>query len=233
MSTVVGGSAIVAFPALLALGYAPVVAIGTYATAMFPAGLMSAYADRANAPRFDRTFWWHSLMALAGGGIGAVLLIRTPNQVLEKAAPLLIIFATITFAFAPKLGVAFRHSKHGLDSSTFYVVSFFIYLYGGYFGAGIGIIMLALYSTIGLDLRRAAVLKNVMTSLNTIVAILVFASSGSVAPLTAAILLVGGTVGGYAGGRLTMVLPAKAFRSMVISGAIVLASISTYRYWSS
>lgn len=234
ITTVVGGSSLIVFPAMLALGFAPVPALASYAVASFPAGLAGVLADRASAPARDRRFLWQAGLSVAGGATGSLLLVNTPARLLDWLVPLLIGLATLLFAYANTLRALLARAgqKHPGDRIGLRLASALTYIYGGYFGTGIGIILMALFAATGItDLRQANVQKNLLLSFNAAAGMTVLILDRQVVWPAAMAMLVGAVLGGYAGGRLVMTMPTRYFRAIVVGVGAVMTVVYAARYW--
>jgi uncharacterized protein len=182
IAAIVGGAAVVTYPALIASGVPPQLAAICNLTALIPATMLAALADRSQLPPFNRAFAGLILASAIGAGCGAVLLLVTPGRLFAEIVPLLLGFATVLFAYSERIGAHWRAraADRGHDIA-FSVGSLKMLLpvsfYGGYFGAGVGVMILGVFSlATGGDYRSANVAKNFVSSLNGLIAAIVFAS---------------------------------------------------------
>lgn len=237
IATMVGGAAVVTYPALLASGLTPQVAAICNLAAIMPATMVAALSDRSQLPRFNRAFVVMVAMSLIGASIGAACLLLTPERVFVWLVPVLLAFATVLFANSERISawMRARAEKRGHEISfnigslkALLPVSF----YGGYFGAGLGILMLGVFSlATGGDYRSANVAKNFVSSLNGMVATLVFVSQGAV-PWPNALPLMAGTIGGgLVGAYLARVVPRSVIRVLVVIVGLGLSAWLARRYW--
>ncbi len=221
MNALAGGGTFFSFPALLATGLAPVTANATNAVALWPASLAAAWAARASLRPLGRYLLPLLLAGLAGGLLGGLLLLAGGDAVFSLLIPWLLLAATALFAASPWLSrwLAARrkeprevppHSPGSLGAHGLVAV------YGGYFGAGMGILQLAAFSIEGHALVRANALKNLISAVIYSVASLTFIIAGRVSWAELAIVLGGATLGGYAGGALSQRLPTRWLRALVI-----------------
>jgi uncharacterized protein len=198
---------------------------------------MAALSDRKQLPPFDRAFVGMALVSMIGAGAGAVLLLTTPERFFEILVPLLLGFATVLFAFAQRAGdwLRARARQRGRDIA-FSVTSLKMLLpvsfYGGYFGAGLGVLVLGVMSVAtGGDYRSANVVKNLVVSLNCAAAAVVFIIRGTVLwPQTLA-LMAGTIAGGVAGASLARVMPREIMRVAVVAVGALLTAFFAWRYW--
>ncbi len=165
-----------------------------------------------------------SAIVALGGLLGAGLLLQTGAVAFEGLVPWLLLAATLLFAFGPVLAsasVRMRSESRWLTSS----VEFLFAVYGGYFGAGLGVLLIAALTIIGIrDVHMANAQKNWLATIITTISVLVFALAGAIAwPQTIAVLF-GALIGGYGGARLAKRIPASALRIVVIIVGLVLSA---------
>jgi len=238
LSTIIGGAAIFTFPALLATGLPPVNAAACNVTAMTPCNFIAAVADHTQLPRINRSFVVMILASCLAALSGGALLLLTPTRVLAFLVPVLLGFATILFALSPRISAWLRkraeevvaHDPHASGHSVAALVP--VSMYGGYFGAGVGVLLLAVLSVgTGGDYRAANVLKNLVTSLNSVAAAMLFIVQGVVVwPQTLA-MMSGAFVGGLLGSWLARSLPRELMRVVVVIVGALLTAIFVRRYW--
>jgi uncharacterized protein len=235
VTAVVGGASLITFPALLAAGLPAIVANASNTVALTPGNLVAGVADLERFPRWERSFVGLILVAVAGSVAGAALLLLTPDRAFTAVVPLLIGFATILFAEAgPIRGwIAARATAAGGGSDGLRLLLFApVAVYGGYFGAGMSVMLLALLSVSrGEDFRATNVLKNLLSGLTSVVAVVVFVMQGVVAWPATLVMMAGALVGGFAGGRLVRVLPPAPVRGIVVAAGTVLTLVYAWRYW--
>jgi uncharacterized membrane protein YfcA len=236
MNAMAGGGTILTFPTLVFLGMPAVGANATSTVALLPgaATSMAGYRREVSANRgWLRTLF---LPCLLGGMLGSVLLLRTPEKTFQHLAPILILFATILFMlrgvlakrFAPKSGTP---DASGLSRGrwlTAVLLQFAVAVYGGYFGAGIGILMLALLGFLGLtDILAMNGLKNFFNLCINGVAAAYFVIQGAVSWPEAGVLAVGAAIGGYSGARFSRRIgQEKARAAVVVIGLLVTALLA-------
>ncbi len=237
IASVVGGAAIVAYPALIATGLTPQFAAVCNLVALMPATMLAALSDRSQLPPLNRAFIGLIVASVTGAGIGASLLLLTPQRVFSVLVPLLLGFATVLFAFAERISSYIRARAAGRGHDlTFNVTSLKMLLpvsfYGGYFGAGVGILMLGVFSVAtGGDYRPANVTKNFVTSLNGLSAAIVFIAQGAVPWSHALPLMAGSVVGGLIGAQIARVVPRKVMRVLIVVVGAALTVSFARRYW--
>jgi uncharacterized membrane protein YfcA len=211
MNAVAGGGTLVTFPALIALGVPPITANATSTVALWPGTMTSLWGYRAELRGARRWAGAFAIPSLAGGVIGALLLLVTPERRFEAIVPWLILGATALFMAQGPLMRRLReaapaHQLEDADGSLrppatpFLVYQFFVSIYGGYFGAGAGILMLAAFGLMGLtNIHQMNGLKNWGGGVMNLVAVLIFAASGIVDWPIALAMAVGATLGGIGG----------------------------------
>ena len=211
-----GGGSFITLPALMLAGMDARAANITSTIALFPAQLVTAITGREHVQGAGGlSLTMLLVISLVGGALGAVLLLVTPSNFFAVLVPWLVLFATAVFAygsFMPKKeGRGFRM---GRASSA--IVQFLISIYGGYFGGGIGFLMLAALSAGGLAMRAAGATKNLLATAMNASAVLIFVFSPQVHWTAAAIACAGSVAGGYAGGIMMNRIPEKALRLLVV-----------------
>ena len=219
-----GGGSFLTFPALLLSGLDPRAANITSTVALFPAQVATGFAGRRQASGTPSlSFRALFLISIVGGALGAVLLLETPTSVFAAMVPWLVLFATAVFAW----GSFFRRtaqSPRPLAAPAAASLQFGISLYGGYFGGGIGILMLAALTLSGLALRNAGATKNVLAGVMNSSAVLIFLFSRQVAWKQVALVAVGATAGGQLGAYLLNRVNEKALRIGIIGLGLALAA---------
>lgn len=230
VNAIAGGGTFFTFSALVAAGLPPVVANATSAVAVTPANLASAWAYRreliANLKRFTAL----GIISLIGGMIGAYILTVTDNSAFRKLVPWLLLFATVLFAASPRI-VALaraigRYEGHHPSTKAWAVglaFQFIVAIYGGFFGAGMGIVMLAaLAITEGDDFHLINSAKHLCSTLIQLVAVVLFVIAGLVSWRETAIVGGASVIGGYLGVVFGRRLSAGMIRWLVIGvGAIL------------
>jgi uncharacterized membrane protein YfcA len=238
VTAIVGGASLITFPVLLATGLPAIVANASNSVALTPANLIAGLADLKRLPPWDRSLGGLIVIAIAGSVAGALLLLVTPEKAFTAVIPLLIGTATILFALSGpiRLWIAARPAAvartDGVSGGLGMLLFTRVAVYGGYFGAGMSVMLLALLSVSRADEFRANnVLKNLLSGLTGLVAVVVFVSQGMVAWPPTLVTMAGGLAGGFLGGRLVRVLPAELVRWVVITVGTVLTLVYARRYW--
>jgi uncharacterized protein len=237
IASIVGGAAVVAYPVLIATGVSPQLAAVCNLTALMPAMMLAALSDRTQLPPFNRAFIGLIATSVIGAGLGASLLLLTPERMFSVLVPLLLGFATVLFAYAERISAWLRSRAADRGHElAFNVASLKMLLpvsfYGGYFGAGVGILMLGVFTVAtGGDYRSANVTKNFVSSLNGLAAAVIFISQGVVVwPQTLA--LMAGTIGGgLIGARIARIIPRQIVRVLIVVTGAALTVTFARRYW--
>jgi len=226
MNAVAGGGTFVALPALALMGLPPTVANASSTVALFPGTLASAWSYRKDIRPLDAASTGRLLtLSLAGGLIGALLLLLTPESAFSALIPWLLLLATATLAAGPRLTVQLR--KRGLHTGPRFllVAQFMLGVYGGYFGGAVGLMMLAAWSlATSADLRVLNPLRTLMVAGANGVAVVCFTVTGNVRWRETLIVMAGGIVGGYIGAQLGRRLPLPLLRATILTIAVITTS---------
>lgn len=222
-NTLAGGGSFITFPTLLLVGLNPLAANMTSTIALFPMQITAALAGRSllsdvGPVRFRRLF----LVSCLGGVVGAFLLLNTPVSIFARLVPWLVLFATGVFAW----GSFRRKALHVVQFAsplTLLAVQAGIAIYGGYFGGGIGFLMLAALTIAGLPIRAATADKNFLAMSMNASAVAIFAFSSQVDWTAVVALAIGGIGGGLAGSWMVHRVPEKLLRGFVVTVGAVLS----------
>jgi uncharacterized membrane protein YfcA len=226
MNAMAGGGTFFSFPAMLAAGVPPVTANASNTVALWPASISSAWAYRREAMRHGR---WAALLALvsvAGGLIGGLLLLAISNQTFMRLIPWLLLVATTLFAFSAQISRLIKWIKAHMKiasadqpgSAGGAVFQLMVAIYGGFFGAGMGILTLAALSIQGFeDIQEINALKNLTSAMNYTVAAATFIIAGAISWPHTLVALVTAAIGGYVGASFARKLPAIWLKRLVIA----------------
>ena len=208
VNSVAGGGSLISFPTLIFIGQPPILANATNTAAIWPGSLSSAIVYRKDAKTYRNLLLTLAIPSVIGGLLGAILLVITPPEFFKRIVPFMVLFATLLFTFRNFINKLF---KIGYDSDKKvsvlgYIGGFFFQLfvatYGGYFGAGIGIIMLGSLSLMGLhDIHSMNGIKTILGTLINVIAFMFFAIKGLVIWHLAIFMAIGTIIGGFAGAR--------------------------------
>ena len=229
MNAMAGGGTILTYPTLLFLGESPITANATSTVALWPGAASSLYGYRREVAAHREWLKTLFLPSLLGGSLGAILLLRTPARSFQKLAPFLILFATVLFMLQGAVArwvrsEAKEETARGAGHWTAaWIYQFGVGIYGGYFGAGIGILMLAVLGFLGLsDIHAANGIKNFFGMCINGVAAGYFILRGAVDWPAALIMIAGAIAGGYAGaGFARRIGKEKARAAVVVIGFLV------------
>jgi uncharacterized membrane protein YfcA len=248
VNAIAGGGTLITFPTLLALGIPPVIANATSSVALWPGTVGSMWGYRRE---LDGARSWavrFAIPSLAGGIVGALLLLQTSNELFSSLVPFLVLGATALFMLQGPLAAFLRRTAPVAETAPplsdavdgvpaipsgpvplappglpFLVYQFAVSVYGGYFGAGMGILMLAALGLMGLaNIHQMNGLKNWGATCINVVAVAIFAASGIVSWPIAGVMAVGAGIGGYVGAGLAQRVAQRTVRRLII--AIGLAS---------
>jgi uncharacterized protein len=216
LNSVAGGGSFVAFPALLFAQVPAVPANATNTIALWPAAVASAVAYRSEIRGVRRGILPLGVASFSGGLTGAVLLLGTSDQTFVLLIPFLLLFATVLFTFGGRVARTLtRGAQAPLPVAV--IAQFFIGTYGGYFGGGMGIMMLAVMTLLGMtNIHEMNGLKNVLGALINGVAVVVFVAAHKVEWSAGFVMIVGGIAGGYAGASIARRVEPKYVRALVM-----------------
>ena len=223
INSVAGGGTLITFPALLWLGLPSIVANATNTAAIWPASLGGAWGYRKELTRSPLRLKLLAVPSLVGGMAGALLLHLTPERTFEAIVPFLLLFATILFlAQQPLQKLIYKDGESPHESTAWLagamVFQLLVGVYGGYFGAGMGILMLGALSLLGLhDIHQMNGLKNLFGFGINLIAAIYFTGVGLVNWPYVAVMAVGATLGGNAGAGMARKMGRSAVRVIVIS----------------
>ena len=212
LNAVAGGGSFITFPTLLFTGVPPLPANATNTVALWAGLVFSGGAFRRHFNVQRRVFIALVSVSVAGGVLGALLLLRTPAHTFLRILPWLMLSATLLFIFGPKLTrTSAAPVSHDPSSRVIAAASFFqllVAIYGGYFGGGMGFVILALLSAFGMaDIHEMNALKTGLSSATNGVAVIVFVVKHAVYCPQALVMICGAALGGYFGAHYSLRLP--------------------------
>lgn len=229
INSIAGGGTLVSFPVLLWTGRDAVLANATSTVALWPASLAGVYGFRREFAEVGgrRDMLLLGVPSVAGGVLGAFLLLRTPPGVFARLVPFLILFATFLIMLQEPLSKRLRRAEGERPSRGWWsgamLFQFAVGVYGGYFGAGIGILMLASLALLGFaDIHRMNALKNLLAVFINGVAALYFVLAGAVIWGDVMVMTLAAIAGGYSGARLAYKLGRRFVRGAVIVIGLVM-----------
>ncbi len=215
LTAVAGGASFVTFPVIVLSGIGPVAANASSAVALWPASLASSWVYRNDIPRDRKLLVTFAILSLLGGGIGSGLLLVTNDTTFAKLLPFLMLLAASVFTFGKRL--ARRKDGRLMSLPVASVLQLLISIYGGYFGGGMGILMLAVWTLMGMsDMHAMNGLKAMLGALLNAVAIVIFLVAGKVVFTATIPVLVGGLVGAYGAASLARKISSDKIRVFVL-----------------
>jgi uncharacterized membrane protein YfcA len=222
VNTIVGSGSLITFPTLLAVGYPSVTANVSNTIGLSLGNVSGVYGYRAELRGQRRRVLTLACGSALGALIGGILLLALPSSVFDAVVPALILLASALMAFkrTPKTAAEHEHTAAAL------VAAFLTGIYGGYFGAAQGVILLAvLRLAFGDDLQRLNAIKNVLAGVANGVAAILFMFAAHVAWGVAALIAVSSIVGAQAGAKVGRRLPEKVLRWTVVAVGTVVAVV--------
>jgi uncharacterized protein len=237
INSVAGGGTLLAFPTLIWLGLPSVSANMTSTIALWPGSLGGAWGFRRELATVDRRMYGLAVPSVAGGILGAVLLRVTPTDVFDWILPFLILFATCLLlaqdALQRRFNFATMHGPRSHWLSWTMLFQFGVAVYGGYFGAGIGILMLAALSLMGhTDIHQMNGMKNLFAVCINGIAALYFALTGDIYWGDAALMAAGSVAGGVGFAALFRRLGRQMVRRVVIAVGFLMTLSTLWRQWN-
>lgn len=234
INAVAGGGTILTFPTLLAIGTPAVVANATSTVALVFGTSGSVYGFRRHIQSVRVWLWRFVPVSLLGGLVGSWLLTITSNAFFSQLVPFLILFATLLFLVQ---GVVARMVRRGVEHPQAkpliwpaIVFQFLVSVYGGFFGAGIGILMLATLGFIGLtDIHQMNALKNILGSLINVVAAIMFICRGMVDWPKVGVMTAGAIAGYFLGSHYSQKIPQLWVRRIVLAIGFGISAITFYQ----
>jgi uncharacterized membrane protein YfcA len=234
INSVAGGGTLVSFPTLIWLGVPSITANATNTVALWPGSLGGMWGYRREMRGVDRRAYTLVVPSIVGGVAGAVLLHRTPTDVFDRLVPILILFATILFMVQEPLqrrfNIALSHPRTLAPShpsiwlSWALLFQLLVGIYGGYFGAGIGILMLAALGLMGhSDIHQMNGVKNMLALCINGVAAVYLSVAGLVSWPDTVVMAGGAMIGGVAGAGMARRIGRTAVRRVVVGIGFAMA----------
>lgn len=250
LNSFAGGGSFISFPALVFTGVPIISANVTNKIALWPGAMSSAVAYRRELARVSRTLLVLIIASLVGSVLGALLLLRIDAETFRRMVPYLLLIATLLFTFSDHLKAWSQSRSHaGRDTppqsihhqqwrtiATMGLLQLIISIYGGFFGGGMGIMMLAMLAVTGMEhMHTMNALKNLLGSFITGISVLTFviedvaarlqSLEGVVAWPQAIVMVIGASLGGYLGGSYARTLDPALVRRVVIAAGFVITLI--------
>jgi uncharacterized membrane protein YfcA len=229
-NALVGGGTLFTFPVLLAAGLPPIVANTTTTVALLPGTFTSAYAYLPELRRGRARLPLRIGVATAGGLTGAALLLVSGNGIFFYLVPWLLAAATIVFTLSRKIVKRVTQGVHRRSEVQLLIMEFLSAVYGGYFGAAIGILLLASMALAGeQDMQSANAQRNFLVCFINGVAALLFIATGMVDWAVAVIVMAGSIAGGYFGARVARRIPNEWLRTIVTAAGAIFSVYYFFR----
>ncbi len=239
INSLAGGGSFIAFPALLLAGVPPVLANATNTFAALPGYVTGAIGYWSDLKAHKGALLRYGVAALIGGLLGAELLLHLDDEVFSAAVPWLILIAVALFAFGQQINqwaAARTASMSGaarLGAILLWLLLVAICIYGGFFNAGLGIVLLAFFALAGLtDIHAMNGLKLAVSSVVAAIAVVRFALGGAIAWYEGSLVFAGTLIGGYLAARIAHAVPRQALRMAIIVYGVVLTAVFFWRAYA-
>jgi uncharacterized membrane protein YfcA len=237
INAIAGGGTLITFPVLIWLGLDAKVANATSTVALWPGLFGGLFGYRRELENSSAILFRLGLTSVIAGGVGAWLLTKTPSPTFARLVPFLILFATILFMSKGTINRRFRLQSIDEQPKVYYwlgaiVFQFFSAAYGGYFGAGNGILMLAALGLLGLhDINRANGVKNFLGICINSIAVLLFALKGLVVWPDALLMAGAALAGGYFGARIAVRVNQTTIQRAIVGIGFVITFVMLWQLW--
>ncbi len=228
INVIVGSGSLITFPTLLALGYPPVLANVSNNVGLVPGNMSATFAYRRELVGQRRRLIQLGSASLVGGLIGAILLLALPHSVFKAAVPALIALASVLMVLQPRMSARLerRGTRQAHGGIALLAGVLLTGVYGGYFGAAQGVVLIALLAIfIDDDLQRLNGTKNALALIVNAVAGILFVTTTDVSWSVAGLIALGSVIGGQVGGRIGRRLPAAVLRWVIVSVGLVVAVV--------
>ena len=234
INVMAGGAGFMTFPLLIATGLSEMEANACNFVALLPANLVGTWVYRHELREVREHLPLRLVLAAVGGIGGSLLFVRLGEASFHTAIPWVLGFATLSVGLGPQIRDRL-HRMPSFDASRWlwlsFVLEFVVFLYGGYFGLGMGIILLAIHSIFSqMSVFHANALRNVTVSLMTLIGILVFASAGLVRWVPSFAMMGGAIVGGYGMAQVARRVPPHLVRNGILCWSVALTVYSFWHY---
>lgn len=228
-NTIAGGGTILSFPVLVWTGLTPVQASVTSTVGLWTGSVGGAWSYRSRLGALERRWLWTVVPALVGGTVGAYLLIRLPPSWFALISPFLVVAASCLVAIEPMLRsrlVSWTSGRRGHGTLAPALGVLLISSYGGYFGAGVGFLILVVLAVLGLDdLHQANALKNLLVVGLKGAAVVYFLFMGAIVWPATILMVVASTVGGWFGGYLIREVDPKILRRIIVIVGVIMGAL--------
>jgi uncharacterized protein len=234
INVMAGGAGFMTFPLLLAAGMSEIEANASNFVAVLPANAVGTVVYRNQLKSVRKHLGFRLFLAASGGVIGSWILISTGEAAFEQVIPWLLLFATLSFALGPAIKEKLVRD-FAFDGSRWlwlsFLLEFIVYVYGGYFGLGMGIVMFAIYSIFSqMTIHQANAIRNVTITLMTLISIAIFAQAGVIRWVPSLVMMAGAMIGGYFTAKVAMAIPHHVVRRGILVWAVCLTALAFWRY---
>jgi uncharacterized membrane protein YfcA len=235
INVIVGGAGFMTFPLLVAAGMSEIEANASNFVAVLPANLVGTYAYRSELASVRKHLGLRLGLSALGGIIGSSILIYTGQTSFQKVIPWLLLFATLSFSIGPWLK-AWLERHFDFDGRRWlwlsFLLEFMVYIYGGYFGLGMGIIMFTIYGLFShMNIYQANAIRNITISVMTLISILIFAKAGVIRLVPALTMMTGAIIGSYFSAKVAKRVSQPLVRRAILIWAICLTGVAFWRYY--
>jgi uncharacterized membrane protein YfcA len=232
INAVAGGGTLVSFPVLIGMGIPPLVANATNAVGLWPGSIGGGLGFREALGPTKRYLGLLAVPALLGAVLGAWLLLATPPRLFEFLVPILILLAALILCFQPRIKAWSKQPHVALPAWTGAALQFAVAVYGGYFGAGMGIMMLAAYALfMEASVHEMNAVKNWLGMIINLTASLLFIVQGLVLPLPGLALAAGALIGGFLAARASLKLDSEKLRVAIACYGFVMTLFFAWKLW--
>ncbi len=234
INVMAGGAGFMTFPLLIAAGLSEMEANAANFVALLPANVVGTLVYSKEINDLKDHLAIRLLLAVVGGAVGSLIFVWAGEASFHRVIPWLLVFATLSFGLGPTIKT-WLQKRTEFDATRWiwlsFLLEFIVYVYGGYFGLGMGIILLAIHSIFShMTVHHANALRNVTTALLTFVGIAIFARSGLIHWLPSLVMMAGAVVGGYGMSKLARRVPAGKVRTGILCWSVALTAFSFWRY---
>lgn len=238
VNAIAGGGSLITFPALIATGLSPVAANVTNSVSVFPGYAASVYGSRSDLADLARDSSRRLLLSVlptsvVAAALGCLLLLATPARAFDLVVPFLVLGAATTLAFQDRLRRLVGHPRDlspGRQELSLHAMVFAGSLYGGYFGAALGVMLVAaLGLVLDQSMARITALKNVVSATGGLVTVVAFAAFGPVDWADVLVVAPTAMIGGYVGARLARRLPSAVLKWLIVAFGIGVGLVLLYR----
>lgn len=233
MNALAGGGSFVTLPALMFAGVPSVFANASSTVALLPGAATSAWAYRSDYRGFEQVSMRAMVgISLAGGLLGALLLMHTSSRAFDFIVPWLLLVGSLAFTFGKQAGAWLRKRMH-IGRTTLLAAQGGLAIYGGYFGGAVGIMMMAVWALFGHDnIKALNASRTLLVGATNLVAVLCFALAKMVWWPQTLVMLVAAALGGYLGAHVSKRLPVSVVRALISTFGFSMTALLFWRAWS-